>query len=712
MSVSKHIPRLVVAFGLCSSAGHAIDVQNILNQDAVSFEELLSANVQISKGQLADPVAVNDKISVGDLLVQDALKFSAVLGEKETTVKLLVETPEIIQEAMQISTSEPVETEQIDLVEIELEESEPEVILATVLPSVVKTVVTNTPAIDSVDSLIIDLANNKLQISQQILDFDRVGKSLAVVINQSVEASLFVRDNTILDWDFKTSLLKAVAIGETELYVVHGKQMEIIKVKIGGGNNLQVPTDLVSLDGVFNAKTNSALFPNASASNEGAVGKSDALADSQAATQQFLEENSYVETVVSLNTQKIAYRNLSIQVVDERSVVEAGKIYPVVNTRVKVLGTEFEAVTDSTGHVTIPDMPLNSRFMIAVDSNDGVTYPTTVEINTFTDTELFRIKVSRRLVLDAIASITGEVQDSNYGSICSVVVDASRSMAPVSAVEVVLDVSAAGPYYFNRYGYLDLSMRTTGEDGKFCFFNVPVGPVAVRYFYENKQFAMTPIAITSGNHLEQKLAVGQSNEFFTRLVATPTAHEQLGSNIKLANEIRDVDFVELVSFGSTDALQIFEEGVVYSLSAVGLNQNRRFLFSVAPEFEPVVYSFSTEAKKTVTQLFPRGYLEDMSLYAQVVLNQGMGTVMVEHADLSGQGKGETQLLLYDQFNNQIDSGWVYQDTPTTKAIYFNLPVGVYQLVAKTSDGYWINADTVYVYSDTMSYIRSGSPLSY
>jgi hypothetical protein len=84
--------------------------------------------------------------------------------------------------------------------------------------------------------------------------------------------------------------------------------------------------------------------------------------------------------------------------------------------------------------------------------------------------------------------------------------------------------------------------------------------------------------------------------------------------------------------------------------------------------------------------------------------------VIEHGALSGQNGGRVNVRVIDQFDRVVEGGWIFQEYPTTKAIFFNLPSGRYSLVIETEDGYWLAVDTALVYDETVSFIRTGSPI--
>ena len=100
----------------------------------------------------------------------------------------------------------------------------------------------------------------------------------------------------------------------------------------------------------------------------------------------------------------------------------------------------------------------------------------------------------------------------------------------------------------------------------------------------------------------------------------------------------------------------------------------------------------------------------MAVYAQVTIEPSLGSVFVEynHHD-SVQGES-VKIKLVDHDNNSRGEGWYFSDLPLTKALFFNVPAGIYQVQANTADGYWLTSQVVYVYDENMTYIRLGGAI--
>jgi hypothetical protein len=552
-------------------------------------------------------------------------------------------------------------------------------------------------------TLIVSRKDGKVIFAPQSLTFSSPGDSVFVKGAKSIGASVFIRHNDVVGYDVEAGKLESKTAGKTELFLVADNKMYIVPVTVeenGSGKSkfdMQVPDALVSLDGVIQGNMASALFPGVSAAT--------APEETNVSLDQSIKEteSSVAEQEAEIAIEpakKIAYQAYNLQLVDERTSRDGQQIYPVANATVHVVGTEYRGITNATGHLSIPDLPLDSRFVLQINSG-GQIQPATFEIETFNhSSNVNRIRVMRQLRFETLTQIAGTVQDAGLGSVCATIVDREYDFAPVRDVTVQIDVASDGPYHNNRFGYLDVNSGVTGDDGRFCFFNVPSGPVALTFLAEDRVFSVQTMSIGAGRHSEETFTVGAEPLLSTSLVAVGTAHEQLGSNVRLANTYKAIDMIDMIPFGGSDPMAQLGFGELQTAAPIYSHKGRAFAMSQAAEFEPVVYSYSLDHAQHVTPLLPRGYVEDLALYAQVAYDPRLGTLVIEHGALSGQNGGRVNVRVIDQFDRVVEGGWVFQEYPTTKAIFFNLPSGRYSLVIETEDGYWLQKQRAGIYGLT------------
>lgn len=595
------------------------------------------------------------------------------------------------------------------------------------------------------------------------------------------DVSLFVRDQTVVRFDVARSELTANKRGVTELYVVASGKMYIVPVSVDHSAvewDLQIPDALVSLEGVFQeqaqASVVSARHPGAerfeaetpsltdisdisdtsdisdiannaevaASSNNLALDDDDNGADAEGKPE---DESANVSGVnapkgpslqdsladvarTSLedareaqrfagDQQSLKYKNITVQIIDERSQPSAGRIYPAAGAEVRIIGTEFVGKTDAAGHLTIRDVPADARLTFLVDDPNDAVRPAISELSTGSedDQSVKRIRVLRTFTFETFASIAGSVQAAGYGSLCMTVLDHHNgNTKPVAGIAVGLDVAAEGPFYFNDYGFLDRSQHATGNDGRVCFFNALPGPAAASLFSGQDHMATLPVAISENRHLEQELDLADERQLQVRLAAMASAHVQLSRDERAANTFHTVDMIDLIPLGTDDPMEQLAPGhISSSYPLLPASDGRLRAFAQAAEFEPAIYTFASDERDQVVPLLPRGFIEDMSLYAQVAHDPALGSVVVEYGHVTGLEPGDAiSMRLIDSEGRDAGTGWYFSDAPVTKAIFFNVPAGVYTLIVETRDGYWLTADTLFVYNETVSYQRLGNALRY
>ncbi|MEZ4742536.1 MAG: hypothetical protein R3B45_08825 [Bdellovibrionota bacterium] len=408
---------------------------------------------------------------------------------------------------------------------------------------------------------------------------------------------------------------------------------------------------------------------------------------------------------------EIGYSKVALQIMDERSVPSKGVIYPAVGVSVGLVGTDFVVKTNALGKVEIPNMPINSRFMVVVRDPSNVYVPTVAEFFVDMKGEAFatQIKVMRAFTLEMNLKVSGVELNRASESFCGTAFDHEGYV--LSGISAEIDISADGPYYFNRFGYLDPSLKSTDINGRFCYFNVPSGPFSIS-FSSDSFFSTVPMNSFAGYHTEEDFYLLKDSKIFTHLAALATAHEQLSNDEVAANNYRPVDMINLIPLGEDEPLMQIDDGYVTNAYGLMPHMGRLFALSQAAEFEQTLYSYGVDddfgVGSHVTPLLPRGFIEDMSIYANTVYDPALGTVVVEFGSLTGQGNSNIRFKLVDHEGNKIGNGWYYSDGSVNKAIFFNVGPGFYNITAESQEGYWLASDNIFIYNETLSYVRLGA----
>ena len=537
------------------------------------------------------------------------------------------------------------------------------------------------------------------------------------------EWSIFVRDPSIVMWDGNARTLASKKAGNTEIFVVTPGRISIIPLAVDGGrskskqgeirNNvasIQVAPGLATLDGLDSAAAPAQLsasfaqgqMQNAPADFAIGEGMTQLGSDSLAASGHVVRAKA-----------KVSFDSIRLKLIDERSTV-GGQTFPVSGVRVKVAGTDFSELTDSRGEVDIRDVPTGSRLLVEITDDRGYLMPQVTEIAADRDgiarTISQPVRTRRFSSLDLIARSGGVVQDMRKSSLCGTVQHGQSAQPDVA---VALDVYAHGPFYFNNLGLVDLRKSGTGSNGLFCFFNVEPGPVTVSLRRGNEKSQLSGLlGLTAGRHSEELIDLAEAKHVTSTITAVPGANEQLGSDVSRANRRDMVEQAELFAVGSGHLMVSVDQGLFTTPARVLPIKGRVWTVSSTQDFETVVQPIAVRspASRQVATLVPNGFISDMAVFANTTHDLSLGSVFVEHGHLTGHGSESVKFRLIDHAGRDVGDGWYFSDNPVTKAVFFNVPPGVYGLIVETADGHWISADTTVVYNESLSFVKTGSPL--
>lgn len=593
-------------------------------------------------------------------------------------------------------------------------------------------------------------------------------------------SSFVVRDETLVKWDRSRKELLPIKDGSTEIYFIGDGQLVIIPIEIlpteqksllvneNFKDLAPVSEDLINIDSLLtqsfdrskiNATSNELSdipevpeslveipFEQLSASDSfGASTAEDTEntedtedtkdveendEESQAISQS--DENNIQQSTSILNEKTLSYETVQIQVVDDRSQLDDKKIYPVNDVDVHIIGTNYKVRTDIKGRTALRDLPKEASVLVSIDDPSGRVRPSVLKISSAEkniSSNLIYIKTIRSFAFDGFAEMIGIVQEADQASLCGNVheaFDENKKSIPSESIVVRSDSPGDGPYFFNRYGFMDRSIDKTSENGRFCMFNLMPGPTNLHIYAKDDRgqeafLATYTVSLFAGKHTEENFDLSQTlpeNGFLGKLVSSPTAHEQLGSG-ELANSYRPIDYIDMIPLGESDPLNSIRDSIISNNQNLLLQNGSLRLFSDAAEFEPAVYQFDINTikwarshKKPLTiPLLPRGFIEDTALFAQVSPDLMLGSVVVNFGDLDGFDKSQNiNIRLFDENGQSVGEAWHYSDKPLSKAIFFNVQPGTYMVSVESSDHTWLAADTVTVFSQTVSFIMAGSPI--
>ncbi len=558
------------------------------------------------------------------------------------------------------------------------------------------------------------------------IEFSKIGDARTVSLDPALGAldwSMFVRSAESLSWDQNARALKALKTGPTEVFVVTPGRISIINVLVKGSTpasasavigrksktdeRIQVASSLASLDGLDYAVTHGPISGNHGGLTNEAADLIVANEVTQLGASGISGSNSF-----SRAKSKVAFTSVILKVVDDRSSQGAAN-YPLSGIRVKIAGTEFNELTNGRGEVEVRDVPVGSRLLIELSDNRGHIMPQISDVyisrDITTGKVLQPVVTARRFAsIDFAARAVGVVQDMQKSSLCGTV---AKGRDLLAGHTVSLDVAAAGPFYFNHLGYADVRMSSTGRDGQFCFFNIEPGPatLAIRSSQSSQVFA-TALGAVVGRHHEERFNIGDLKYVAATMAAVSAASEQLGSDVNRANQHDLVENGEVYAVGSGETMVPLDDGRLTTAEAVWSHKGRVWTVSSSSDFETTVQALSGESGHAgqVLKLVPNGFVNDMAYFAHTTHSGDLGSVVVEHGQLGGHGTSSVKVRLVDAFGRDVGDGWYFADSPVAKAIFFNVPPGHYAMLVETESGHWISADTVLVYSDSLSYVKTGS----
>lgn len=564
-------------------------------------------------------------------------------------------------------------------------------------------------------SIKISLKNSKLEIHPKQLELT---KGSTLIINEqgfeSTTPNIFSRNKGVISIDTSKNIIYAISDGESELFIQHEKQFAIVPVHVGHKKNLTQS----------NLSFNNELLNHQSSDEKkiqvASSGSSDTLYQPLKVSDALLSQNkadltSAPRSPFVIEDKGLSYKNVKIRIIDERSYLSDSSpmIYPVGGVSVGIIGTDFKAVSSNNGQIPSIKVPHESRLMVSVEDPHGIYKPTVQEIVvSHTDLDSVDIVLMQRQKHDTLVQYSHLSSNPKTGSICASVLDQDKR--PIEGIKVKLEYSDIAPLYFNKYGLPSHSQNSTSSGGRFCFLNIAPGPELFTFF-KTKQTPIysVPVNFFERRHLERSIPLLEtSGHILTHLASMPSANQQLVLDQETASLLKPVEWSELVDLGQDEVLETFDYAKLKLPFSTHYYKSRTYLVSDASEFEQALYPYDFilgQSHQHVTPLIPRGFVQDMAYHFDLSVDDNLGSVMVEHGHLSPeQIKSEITIKLVDHFGRSVGSEISYASYPVQKSLFVNVPPGEYVVMIETSDGYWLDVNTTKVYSQTISYLRTGN----
>ncbi len=559
--------------------------------------------------------------------------------------------------------------------------------------------------------------------------FAKENETKKIILGSDVKASewsVFVRDSAAIVWDDVNKTLTSRKAGDTEMFVVTPGRISIIAVGVASvleiprAKSAPTPTvaavnispELASLDGLDKAASKGDLSASfASDGRQSASGPVDLIVGEEST---IIGEDGLTPVAQIVRAKaKVKFDSVKLKVIDDRSLV-SGYNFPVSGVRVKVAGTDFAELTDARGEIEIRDIPLGARILVEISDARGYLMPQITEVVADRDgvsrSVVQTIRARRFSSLDLIARSGGVVQDMRKSSFCGTVHQGSQ---PSIDVKVALDAHAIGPFYFNNLGLLDLRRSDTGPNGQFCFFNVEPGPVGVSIQRVGERYPLAGVvSLVGGRHSEETFDINDARHVSTTMTAVASANEQLGADVERANRHELMEQSEIFAVGSGHMMMPIDDAIMTTATRVLPVKGRVWTVSAASDFETMVQPITAKSSVAgqISTLIPNGFVSDMAVFANTVHSSDSGSVVIEHGQLTGHGSDPVKFRLVDSSGRDVGDGWYFADQPVAKAVFFNVPPGVYALIVESGSGHWIASETTVVYSEAVSFVKTGSPL--
>jgi len=573
-------------------------------------------------------------------------------------------------------------------------------------------------------TLTVDLQNGSANISPSAVAFEKIGDSILIKTIHPAQGvqnaiSMFVRDQDIAQIVDGGSRLVARQKGATELYVVRGERMIIVPVKIGAAKEgaLEIPDQLLTLDDLIksNQLQSASMVPSIPAAESAGSSNTEVASENADATVANAEiseadaEESVESKPVRMPLPKQQYVDVELQLIDERSVTAERKNYPVSGVVVAIPGIGFSTRTDARGIAVVRAVPDRSTLSIVVEGQS--THRDVVAEIQVSRAVRHVIMVPRNVYMEANERIADTAARSDAGTVCGKVMSRSQKTGfePLRGIAIRSDITADGPFYFNDFGDIDPSANGTYANGAFCFFNVAPGLVVLSAVDVDGSLGSVGTFAVAGTYHNVDLEIfGDAIQI--AVAASPSAHEELA---QLDREIlRPLEFTNIQPFGVNgqfaysgpsrlvwDGDALGSDGVV----SAGVQDT---------DFEQTVFTIDyADPSSSPIVVYPRGYVEDMSVYADIPFEVESGSIIVRHANAEGK-QGRTQMRLVslsqEDFGRTVASGWVYADERVAKGIFFNIPAGAYVVVVEDDEQHWFSYNQVLVYSETATVISTGA----
>ena len=501
------------------------------------------------------------------------------------------------------------------------------------------------------------------------------GEQLQVQVRgvSAAEIEVYPRDQGIVTWQADNKSLTAVAAGTTEIIFIVAKTLHILPLQVRAA--ARPLATLVQQELALPPPVLVAPPPASSAGH------------------------------FKLERAQVAYRNIEIQVIDERSSATAH--YPVSGMQVRLLGSRLRLQTDARGVVSIAAVPAAARLLLQLHDPRGRYVAALQEVYVHDKRRRYQVTVQRDLSFSTMQRIIGRSQDARLASFCAVLTGTQGEYG----FRVTSDAAADGAYYFNQLQLLAPQQTATARNNRFCLFNIDPGPLTLFITdAEGQRRAVFTVGLAAGYHVEETFALAEHQPYRSWLAVAADLHRPLHGQQGQGDAI--VDFVQMRMVGDDRYLTKVANGLLETPQAPDWHYGRSYVVTSAAEFEDALYQLTDRARVGLVPLLVRGFIENTALLAEQVHDATLGSVVIEHGARPGEDAEAVALRLITADGRELPAVWSTQAHNVTRSVFLNLDYGVYQVVAENDDGHWLAAGTVVVYNETTSFLRTGTAVVY
>lgn len=484
---------------------------------------------------------------------------------------------------------------------------------------------------------------------------------------------------------------------------------------------LEAPKELFSIDSLLQKEALSEPSVVASRASDssiesfrGDVDEANELEEQEIDSDSSLSFRGVGDLFQMMDAQENQSTDTVVQFIDDRSDLKDSANYPVEGVRVSLIGTEGSVITNERGLILLRNIPVGSEITLRAQDPEGRYLPSIFTVMIESRSQKTQVRMLREPFFSALQSISQKVQESNLASFCGYAeVPSDQDQKGSKGISIGIDSPEYdGPYFLNRFGYIDPSKTSTDEGGRFCFLNVTPGPTIISFFQGQEHLRSATLGLFAGYHTEDRYVLSETKGFSVGAGIEASTYQQLGSDSAVADSVRAIDGVDLVPLGQNESFAYIREGLLATEAALSYGKSKIHTLAYGADFETMLFSFPLSQKSKeipVATMLPRGFVEDMAVFANVAYDPYLGSVVVEHR-LGRRSSFDGMALsikLLDENGHMIGDGYLYPDRLVAKAIFFNVEPGQYTALVESSQGDLLSSSTVLVFSETVTKIDAG-----